>query len=348
MVTRDVFGAEFVGADRFLDTPTVGLPPRFVADAVRDCIDSWESGSLDLASFEAAARAGRSAYAALIGVDEHRVAMGSSVSSVVGLLAAAIRDNSRVATLNGEFTSVTFPFAAQARRGVTVTELPPGRLEEAAGGFDVVAASLVQSADGAVLDVDTLRASIAGTDTVTVIDATQALGWENVDLSWADLTACGSYKWLLAPRGAAWMSVSEKMIDAVVPHAANWFASEDPWSSLYGLPLRLAADARRFDVSPAWFSVVGAGLSLPWIASLDRVAVEAHTVGLANRLRDHLGLLPSASAIVSIPGAGTSAALQRAGIRAAARAGATRVGFHLYNTDDDLDRLLEALASPTT
>ena len=32
-----------------------------------------------------------------------------------------------------------------------------------------------------------------------------------------------------------------------------------------------------------------------------------------------------------------------AGIRASVRAGAVRVGFHLYNTEDDLDRLLDAL-----
>jgi len=28
-------------------------------------------------------------------------------------------------------------------------------------------------------------------------------------------------------------------------------AGDDPWSSIYGGPLRLASDARRFDVSPA-------------------------------------------------------------------------------------------------
>jgi selenocysteine lyase/cysteine desulfurase len=41
--------------------------------------------------------------------------------------------------------------------------------------------------------------------------------------------------------------------------------------------------------------------------------------------------------------AGAAERLQEAGIRAAVRAGAVRVGFHLYNTDDDLDRLLDAL-----
>jgi selenocysteine lyase/cysteine desulfurase len=115
------------------------------------------------------------------------------------------------------------------------------------------------------------------------------------------------------------------------------------WSSLYGLPLRLAGCARQFDSSPAWFSVFGAGLSLTWLTSLDRAAVEAHTLGLANRLRAELKLAPSESVIVSMPAAAAADVLQRASIRASVRAGAAGVGFHLYNTEADLDRLLDAL-----
>jgi selenocysteine lyase/cysteine desulfurase len=342
-MTRDAFGAEFVGAEGFLDTPTYGLPPRFVAEAMRDCVQLWEQGQLAVSAFDDPMTASRAAYASLIGTDQHRVTMGTSVSSLIGLVAASIPVGSRVATLRGEFTSVTFPFAAQAARGVTVTELPSGRLEDAAGDFDIVAGSLVQSADGAVLDVDTLRRSSDESGTRVVIDVTQALGWKNVELSWADVVVGASYKWLLGPRGVAWMSLSERMAESLVPHAANPYAGEDLWSSLYGLPLRLADDARRFDSSPVWFSVFGAGLSLPWVASLDRAAVDAHTIGLANRLRADLELAPAESAIVSIPGAHAPDDLQRAGIRASVRAGTTRVGFHLYNTEEDLDRLLDAL-----
>jgi selenocysteine lyase/cysteine desulfurase len=128
----------------------------------------------------------------------------------------------------------------------------------------------------------------------------------------------------------------------MTPHAANWYAGQEPWQSIYGLPLRLAATARRFDASPAWFSALGAGLTLPWLASLDRDAVEAHSLSLARRLRSELQLPPEESAIVSIPTAAADR-LQHAGIRASIRAGAVRVGFHLYNTDDDLDRLLDVL-----
>ena len=62
----------------------------------------------------------------------------------------------------------------------------------------------------------------------------------------------------------------------LVPHQACWYAGGDVWQSIYGLPLRLADSARRFDTSPAWFSHVGAASVLPWLAGLDRAAVRAH------------------------------------------------------------------------
>jgi selenocysteine lyase/cysteine desulfurase len=342
-LAREAFGAEFAGAEGFLNSPTYGLPPRFLIDALQACFGQWQTGTMDVPLFDEYVRAGRAGYATLAGVPVDSVAMGGSVSAVLGLVAAAVPDGSRVATVAGEFTSTTFPFAAQAGRGVTITELADADLVGAAADFDVVTASLVQSANGAVLDIHALRHAVAGTDTLTVVDITQALGWKQVDLGWVDVTAAAVYKWLLAPRGTAWMSLSDKVIRLMTPHAANWYAGEDPWQTIYGLPMRLAGSARRFDTSPTWFSILGAGLTLPWLASLDGAAIEAHAVGLANRVRAELELPQQNSAIVSIPIADAADKLRAAGIRASTRAGAVRVGFHLYNTENDLDRLLDAL-----
>ncbi|MDT5301386.1 MAG: hypothetical protein QOG79_4628 [Mycobacterium sp.] len=341
---RHAFGAEFAGAEGFLNSPTYGLPPTFLVDALHDHIAAWQAGTMDVPGFDEPVRRGRAAYAALAGVPVESVVMGGSVSALLGLVAAAIPDGARVATLSGEFTSTTFPFAAQAGRGVVLTELTPDALVATGGDYDVVLASLVQSANGVVLDIDALRAGLAGADPLTVIDVTQAVGWKRLDLGWVDVTAAAVYKWLLAPRGTAWMSLSDRMSGLMTPHAANWYAGEEPWSTIYGLPLRLAPDARRFDTSPAWFGALGSGLTLPWLASLDRDAVESHCIGLANRLRAELDLPPSDSAIVSLPITDAADKLARAGIRASVRAGAVRVGFHLYNTDDELDGLVDALS----
>ena len=344
---RSAFGAEFVGAAGFLNSATYGLPPTFLLDGLHARIAEWQAGTMDVPSFDESVRRGRAAYADLVGVAVDSVTMGGSVSALLGLVAAAVPDGARVATLSGEFTSTTFPFAGQAGRGVTVTELSADELIADAANYDVVTASLVQSATGAMLDVEGLRAAVAGTETLTVLDVTQAVGWKVLDLGWVDVTAAAVYKWLLAPRGTAWMSLSEKASARMTPHLANWYACEQPWSSIYGLPLRLATDARRFDTSPAWFGVFGAGLTMPWLASLNRHDVEAHCLALATRLRAEFELPRVESAIVSLPFADAAGAAERltaAGIRASVRAGAVRVAFHLYNTEDDLQLLVDALA----
>ena len=84
------------------------------------------------------------------------------------------------------------------------------------------------------------------------------------------------------------------------------------------------------------------GRDLLGIEDLDRAEIEAHALGLASQARAELQLPQEPSAIVSIPTAAAEG-LKDAGIRASIRAGAVRVGFHLYNTEDDLDRLLDVL-----
>lgn len=177
-----------------------------------------------------------------------------------------------------------------------------------------------------------------------LVDVSQAAGWQPLRLHWAEFVVGAAYKWLLAPRGAAWMAVRRDALVEVVPQGANWFGAEGIWSGLYGLPLRLAGDARRLDLSPAWFSQRGAAVSLPWLAGLDLTAVREHCVGLAGATLAGLGLCPRDSAIISldIP-AEAVRRLFGAGAVVSARAGRTRLSFHLYNTMEDVELVLRAL-----
>ena len=115
----------------------------------------------------------------------------------------------------------------------------------------------------------------------------------------------------------------------------------DPYESYAGPPLRLAADARRLDTSPAWFSWAGAAPTLELIHEIGVEAIHEHDVGLANRFRAGLGLPPSNSAIVTSDH--SAAALEAAGIPAAEVLGRLRVGFHVYNGEEDVDLAVDVL-----
>jgi len=108
--------------------------------------------------------------------------------------------------------------------------------------------------------------------------------------------------------------------------------------------MQLAKDARRFDLSPGWFDWVGTATSLAVIEWIGLAAVHSHDVALANRFREGLGLPPGHSAIVKLDGRPDAPErFARAGIRAAVRAGSVRAAFHLYTTEEDVDKALDVL-----
>ncbi len=69
-------------------------------------------------------------------------------------------------------------------------------------------------------------------------------------------------------------------------------------------------------------------------------AIRDHASRLANRVRDGLGMEPSDSAIVSLRVPARGERLERAGIRASLRADGARIGFHLYNDEQDAEAVL--------
>jgi selenocysteine lyase/cysteine desulfurase len=196
---------------------------------------------------------------------------------------------------------------------------------------------------GQVADLDAIVDAAAAAEAITIVDATQAAGWLPLDATRFDAVLATAYKWLVSPRGSAFAAVSERLLERVVPHSANWFAGEDVHGSYFGPPLRLASSARRLDVSPAWFSWVATAPALELLLAVGVDTIQAHNVGLANRMRAALDLPPSNSAIVSAQLRGAEARLEAAGIIAAVRGGRLRTSWHLYNTVADVDALLDVV-----
>jgi selenocysteine lyase/cysteine desulfurase len=268
------------------------------------------------------------------------------VSPLVGLVAAALPGGARVVVPEVDFASLLFPFLVQADRGVDVTTVPLARLAEAVDSrTTAIAFSAVQSSTGELADLDAITTAARHHGALTIVDATQACGWLPLEGARFDAVACGAYKWLLSPRGTAFLALGEELLERVRPLAAGWWAGEDPHSSYYGPPLRLASTARRLDTSPAWFSWVGTAPALDVLEEIGVEEIHAHDVALANRFRAGLGLPAGDSAIVSVSVPGAAERLERAGVQAAVRASALRVSFHVYNTEADVDAALEALTA---
>lgn len=327
-----------------LDAATSGVPPLASAAAVREAAAAWAEGRIDGPAADEHVERSRAAYARLMGVEAADVACGANVSVFAGLVAAGVPAGSTILVAQGDFTSVAFPMLAQQARGVRVREVA---LEDLCEAIDadtaLVAVSAIQSADGRLIDLDALARAADHHGAEVFLDATQAAGWVPVDARRFAFVCSGAYKWLWSPRGTALMAVRPYAAERLVPHTAGWYAGQDPWATCYGGPLRLAASAKRLDVSPAWICWAGTAPSLELAAELGADATGAYDLALAAQLREGLGMDPSTSAIVIAEHPEAEARLARAGVRASVRAGRVRLSCHLPATRADVDLALTAL-----
>ncbi len=340
-VIADVHRHQFAAGQGYLNTAAVGLPPRRAMTVIRRHLEDWEAGRCDPYAFDADVARARVAFAHLVACRSDCVAIITAVSVASGLVASSLPDGARVLCAEEDFTSVLFPFLVDER--LEVVTVPLDRLLDSVDhGIDLVAVSAVQSADGRVLDLDALASTSDEHGVRTYVDVTQSAGWLPIDAERFDVTACGGYKWLCAPRGTGFVTVADRC-DWLVPRLAGWYAGDDPWASIYGPPLRLAHDARRFNLSPPWFDIAAAAESLEILAGIGVGEVGCYSVDLANRFRAHLDLPPGNSAIVAVD-TDRGDRLTEAGIAASSRAGRVRLSFYLYNSEDDADRAADVLA----
>jgi selenocysteine lyase/cysteine desulfurase len=236
------------------------------------------------------------------------------------------------------------PWRGLEARGVELRLLP---LERLADGVDertaLVAVSSVQSADGTVADLGALKRTGAR----LFVDGTQAVGAVPTDLEGVDYLVTHAYKWLLSPRGLAFLYVRPERRAEIEPWTAGWKSCPEPYEDYYGFP-ELTEDARRLDISVPWFAAAGARRSLELLVSLGAERIAQHNLALASLFTGELGRPEPSSPIVRVEVRDPEAAVERlrgAGVACSARAGSIRFCFHLYNAAEDVDLALEALGS---
>lgn len=213
---------QFSPSGSYLNTASIGLPPASTVEAVQQTVRHWSRGELHADEFDGILTACRERYARLARVPASEVALGSQASQLLGLIAANLPDDAEVLLAADDFTSVMFPFLAQQSRGVQVREVPLAQLPAAVSpSTTAVVCSAVQSADGALVDVDALHAAATAHGAMSVVDITQAAGWLPIDASRFDVTVCSAYKWLMAPRGGAYLTITPQLRERLVVHGAG-------------------------------------------------------------------------------------------------------------------------------
>lgn len=328
----------------YIAAASIGLLTRDTVAAQKADLDLCFAGRRDPVDYDPIYERTRAGYAALVGVPVERVATGSQTSVLVSVVAAAVPDGAEVLCVDGEFSSVVFPF--YQRRGVRVRSVPLAALAESITDATwLVAFSLAQSATGQIADVAAIGEAARRHNAYTLCDTTQAAGVYPVKVGMFDATVCHAYKWLCCPRGVAFLTLSESFGAMLTPVQAGWYAGEEVWGSCYAPDMHLATTARRFDVSPAWPAWVGAEPAVRIFAALDMDEVWGYTSGLGDQLCDALGVPEQHQAIVTWADADGEdlARLTAAGITVTGRAGRVRASFHIWNDESDIRAVVRAL-----
>jgi selenocysteine lyase/cysteine desulfurase len=317
----------------------------------------------------------RGLFARLAGVDPDGVALVPATSYGLAVAAANLtaRPGQRVLVLADDYPSNWYTWQRFARRTgadvVAVTRRDGQRwgealLEALDDRTAVVAVLAAHWTDGGSVDLAAVGARARDAGAALVVDASQALGAMPLDLAAIrpDYLVTVGYKWLLGPFALGYLYVAERHRDGV-PLEENWISrlgSED-FGALVDYQDRYQPGARRFDVgqrthfetTPMATAALRQLLAwqVPRVAATlgrltGRIQREVEAIGLRLTTGDRVPHMLGIALPDQTRGA-VAGALAEAGVFAGVRGSSLRVSPHLWTTDQDIDRLVDALTTAT-
>jgi cysteine desulfurase / selenocysteine lyase len=318
----------------------------------------------------------RTSIANLIGAKSEEIALTTGAST--GLIALAYgldwKRGDEILTGHGEFPmQYTTWKPMEAREGVNLRLIAPSGRWIAAEDFiaaltprtRLVSASMVRFDDGSMLDAPKLGAACRAQGALLVLDVSQCCGaiFMDVRLLGADLITCSGYKWLLGPYGSGFFWGKSELMASFRPGPFYWQGIEglNHFGELIFENPKAAAGARGWDASEtaSYFNLAGWEASLHLLHDVGVETVAAHNQKLMAHLYESL---PRDQCVTTSPleterrgpyacFAGHTlertqdiyGRLKREKVIASLREGNIRVSTHLYNTVQDIDKLVQAV-----
>ncbi len=310
--------------------------------------------------------------AELIGASPEEIAL--TINTGFGLSLAArslpLRPGDIVLASDREFPANVYPWMMLKDSGVSLELIPTtaegwpdeAHLLDRLGDprVKVLAVSLVQFSNGYTVDLARLSAATRASGTYLVVDAIQGVGQLPVDVTKipVDILACGAQKWLLSPWGSGFVYVRRELVRELSPSVTGWMAFEgtEDFTRLTEYRDTLRGDARRFELITLPyqdFAGMNASLGLLLSVGIPRIAehlqaLHAPVLAWAAR-RDVRVVSPTGkhgSGILCVQPPNVGEAFRRlkaARVVSSMREGAIRLSPHLYNTVEEMERIVEIL-----
>ena len=366
-VLRDEF--PILATATYLNSCSQGALSRRVRSAYEEYLAGWDANGAEWVHWVERAEAARAAFARLLGVTPAEIAVTTSVSQGVSGIVSAhdLKSRPRIVISEYEFPTIGQIAHAQELRGAEIVHVRPDadgsipleRWAEAVDGrTSLVCCTAVSYRTGHRQDLAGIAAIAHERGALLLADSYQAVGAIDLDVRQLDVdfVTAGTVKYLLASAGLGFLYVRGDLMPQLLPTQTGWFADEDIFQMDIS-DYSPAPDARRFDAGTPPVPNIYAGLAgMSIIEEVGVDAIEAHVSALNTRLLDGLEELRASVATprdpagrgplvcvrsTDAPALVTELATER--IVVSYRDENVRVAAHLYSTDEDVDRLLQAL-----
>ncbi|WP_298724332.1 aminotransferase class V-fold PLP-dependent enzyme [uncultured Ferrovibrio sp.] len=315
----------------------------------------------------------RALFAQIINATADDIALVPAASYGIAVAAQALplQAGQSVLTLAEQFPSNVYRWMEKARaanaRYVTVPrpaddDWTAAVLSHIDRSTAIVALPHCHWTDGGLLDLIAIRKACNAVGAALCIDATQSLGALPFDVAEIDpdFLAVGGYKWLMGPYSFGYLYVARRWQQAV-PLEQNWIARKDSenFAGLVDYKSEYQPGARRFDVGErSNFALTPAAIAalqmlLDWGIENIQATLAARNAAIAERAEAELGLSSApahrrAGHFLGLRFGGEvpvdlPARLAAKKVYVSVRGRSMRVTPHLYNSDEDVERLFSVM-----
>ena len=349
--------------------------PRRVAEAISNYALQCANGDQEKFVYPMVLNEGRRLAAQLLACQPEEVAFVGPTSLALSFLASGLkfRKNDNILIYFDDYPSNVYPWTAMAEQGVevrlmNVRGLGVIRPQDVLGQVDentrLVALASCHFISGYRIDFDAIGNALRERNILFCLDAIQTLGAFPTTTEHVDLLAADSHKWLLGPCGAGVMYVRRSVQERLTPPIYGW--------NNVRCPNYVAQERIEFRNTSQKYEVGTHNLlGLVGLAAAMDLVVELGVENIARELlRKRAWLVPAlqakgysvlqadsspetGSGIISFyrPGQDLTALNQKlmdANIVTSLRADRTgqqyiRLSPHFYNTDAELQKLLDLL-----
>jgi len=371
---------EFEGAT-YLNLASQAPLPKVTIKAIQATMDAkkFPYQKPDSSFFEVPSRC-RANIAKLIGAQPEEIALTTGASSGAMAVAYALnwKPGDEVLTASGEFPlQYTTWKPMEEREGIKVNIVAQqGKFLTA---DDVIAAltprtrvvsiSHVRFDDGSMLDVPRVADACHKQGALLLLDVSQSCGAIPIDVTklGADFLVCAGYKWLLGAFGTGFFWIKRELLASVRPGPFYWMAvaGSDNFSKLDFSNPKAEESARRWD-APEWashfnFNLESLDASVEFVLRAKPETVLARNHDLVDFMFSRLPIDRCVAAspldrklrgpygcfVARTPEKTTEIynKLREQKVFVSLREGKIRVSPYLYNTIQDIDRLISVITA---